>query len=842
MGEKGEKGMETEFSHVIAANADFKGTLTEIRLALAGAVMDRARLESLGLCSACKYDGAEVLEMRLSEPKSCSGEETTLVRLWFSPWMHFREIRAYKQSIECFRTRTEELVGELDRLCKELNGCVVEPPARLAENEWHLLTQDYKLSEDSPDYSEADRQGLLLSGLIKEVFSRDKTHAGRAIMGAVRFPQYCPNAGTLATIANEAAKLGMFREAAVLMKEVLQRGDVEDYVLNLFGCAMHHMGRKDCALQCFLQALERNPENAEYSDNVWLEARDIFPTMLREGRYEVLFSLAQRVVMSGFTGTEKDKAEVLCALGMAYEAREDLAEAELYYRQAAEIIESCKPVAASLHRLGWSEADARQAAFDRLVQSFPELPEERDTTDVIPVEFTEGDTHGSHWATVTSDVDKFIEQFLPVFFSEGKARDVIKPIPGSMSPSDSVAAVIIEHKENDHIRGVCLNTLDGGIEEKCAQLDSAYPAGVRGRVNQLAVNRFLEWPGGIEGQVECVTRNGRTVTFFDPYYVYDKQRITKPCVCEFELCGFAQKIRPAEDRTFEITEGPLLDLERKRLRQEDPDSVPEDVQSVTVQMSSELSYLLQAKPYPDEGEFRGIVENVEWFDYLGTEMCRLCMRFKASDEDGDIMSIDLFAGRHVLGGYTPSQGESIEGNLWLQGFLHSDRIGDLCERTRGCPDWAQFIDLSGVSLWRGVTKASDFQLRALGAVCPCLTLRDFVAAVEPVLDAIPCDPEVVLGLTSGQSLYVHVRGCASEEPEHDVQAQAWKDMRVVYAERCGMVPCRFVEVSFEDMGKGYGLSYVGLDELKEELGATNHDQECYGGRYEVSWVPSAEGD
>ena len=836
------KSAQLDTEKVIAAYADFQGTLTEIRLALAGAVLDRALVEALGLRSVCKYDAADVLETRLVAQSSDAGEEVVLVRLWFSSKMHFREIRAYKQRTEGFRTRTEDLAGGLKQLCEQLRGCVLEPPVSSAEDEWSLMTEKCSLANDNPDYSEAMRQGLLLSGMIEGAFTRDKALVARAVMGVVRFPRYCPSAQILAEIANEAAKQGMLREAAALIREVFHRGELEAHVVNTLGCALHYMGRKDCALDLFLQALELEPKSTQYSNNVWLEVRDIFPATLREGRYEVLFALAERVVKSGFTGTEKDKAEVLCALGMAYEAGGDLEEAELYYQQAVKTFEECKPAAASLRRLNWRGADTRHAAFERLVQSFPELPEEKDTADAIPVEFTKGDVHGGHWATVTSDVEELIKQSLPIFIAEGGVRKVVRPALNSMSSSESIVAIIMEHEKTDHIRGVCLNTLDESEDEKRILLDSAYPAGVGGPVNELAVNRFIEWPGGVEGQIECVTRNGRSVTFFDPYYVYDRQQITKPCVCEFELFGFAQKIGLAEDREFEITDGPMQDFERKRQREENPDGPPPDVQSMTVHIDSEFTYLMQTEPYPDEGEFRGIVEKVEWFDYLGTEMCRLGMRFKASDDDEDFLTIDLFAGRHRLGEYRPNPGDLVQGVLWLQGFLHSDHVGVLCKRTRGCPDWARFIDLSGVSLWRGVTQATDFQLRALSAVCPCMTQKDLVVAVEPVLDAIPCDPEVALGLTDGRNLYVHIRGCASDEPEHDTQAQVWKKMRTAYAEQCGMLPHRFVEVSFEEMGKGYGLSYVGLDDLKAELGGTEDDQECYGGMNEVSWVRTTETD
>lgn len=812
--------MKAEVVSVIAGYADSKDTLTELRLALAGAVMNRERLKSLGFQPICAYDGAEIFEMRPDLSRYGPGETRSLVRLWLSSKMHLRDIRVYKQTHECFRTRDEQLRGEIGRLCRQLTECVVEPPAGCPENEWSLMTSSYTLAEDRPEYTSAMRQGLLLKGLIRERFSNDSALVARAIMAAARFPQYCPSDEILASIANEAAKIGMFCEAAILMSEVLRRGQVEHAAYNLLGGALHIMGRKDCALYFFLQALEGDPSNTSYSDNLWLEARQMFPQTLREGKRDVLFHLAQRVIQQGFTGTNQDKAETMCALGLAYEAQEDIAEAERYYQQARDTFESCKPALASLNRLNWRDMDTRRSAFKDLIRTFPELPEECDTVDQVPVKFTAGDTHGTHWGAVTDNVEKYIKERLTVLVSEGQVRCATKLRPGSMSSSDTVFAYVTEYQESDHICAACVNTFDDNAEEKVVQFQSAYPVGVKGRINRLAVNRFLEWPENVEGQIECVTRTGRTVTFFDPYYIHDKQLIKHPCVCEFELCGFARKIGPAKEQTFEITRGPMLDLERKRILEENPDADPEDIESVTLHTSPEFSCLLQAGPYPDEGEFRAIADTVEWFPYRGMEMCKLGVRIGDPDEEDGIIQMDLFAGRHILGAYTPRPGDTVEGHLWLQGFLHSEEVGERCIRAANVPFWAQFLsDLPADAYWRGILRAPEFQNRALKLVCSGLSNSAQVTAVETVFDAVPCDPEMAITLKDGRILYVHVLGYDATEPGHESRIEAWKRMRSAYAEMCAATPPHFLAVGFEKMAEGYCLSYAGMDELTEELGS-----------------------
>ncbi|MBW7863227.1 MAG: tetratricopeptide repeat protein [Candidatus Hydrogenedentes bacterium] len=838
---RGDSSLPKSIYDVILDLSNYQNTMTEVRLVLSGAVMDRKLLDGFGMRTVCTYSGCEVMERHLGEPSGQAGDGSIMLRVWLSRNMHLREARIYRTDGAEFRVGVEN-AGVVSQLLEGLTQCVSKPPADRAEDEWELLTHGYNLTQDNPDYEEAFRRGLLLDGLIKGVFCNDKALAARAIMGAVRFPDYCPNTEALASIANEAAKIGMCRETALVIKSILQRDAVEPVVLNFIGCAMHFMGQRDCALLCFLQALEGSPSNSEFSNNVWLEAREVFPFMLREGRHEVLFALAQRVVSAGFTGTDSDKAQVLCSLGMAYEAQGDHEEAVLYYTQARQTLDSYKPAIASSYRLGWSDGEIRRAAFERLVRSFPQLPEECENADSLPVKFTDGDTHGSHWATVTTDVEGFIAKNIPEIIAQGTVHELVRPTPVSMSQSDSMAAVIIEHGDGGHINEVCINILDEKSENKQFILASAYPVGAMGPVNELAINRFLEWPGSIEGQIECVTRSGRTVTFFDPYYMEERQKITAPCVCEFELCGFAQKIGPAENHEFEITDGPLVDMERERVRKEEPGRDPDEIQSVTIRVASELSYLIPTEKYPDECQFRGVIEDVEWFDYYGLNMCRLCVDFNASDDHMDKISVSLYAGQHVLGGYTPVLGDSVEGVLWLQGRLHSDRIGAPTERRRATPDWGQYLDFSADALWRGITNISDFQRRALAAVCPNLAQCDLVLSVEPVLDALACDPEIILRLSDGRILYLHVRGYASDEQEHETVTKNWKDLRLAYAGQNNLHPCWFVEVCFQDTGKGFGLSYTGLDELKKELCTTTDSQRNSGETHELNWVRAKSDD
>jgi hypothetical protein len=127
-------------------------------------------------------------------------------------------------------------------------------------------------------------------------------------------------------------------------------------------------------------------------------------------------------------------------------------------------------------------------------------------------------------------------------------------------------------------------------------------------------------------------------------------------------------LRKAEKDKIVVTEGPMIEMERQRRLEEDPKADVSQINSVEVSLA-ELRCLLPSDKYPDDAEFRTVIEQVGYFELEGIGIYFLRATLMRPD-DNDFNGI-IFASESVLNGYTPKCGDSIEGVMWLQGALIS---------------------------------------------------------------------------------------------------------------------------------------------------------------------------
>lgn len=109
----------------------------------------------------------------------------------------------------------------------------------------------------------------------------------------------------------------------------------------------------------------------------------------------------------------------------------------------------------------------------------------------------------------------------------------------------------------------------------------------------------------------------------------------------------------------------MIEIERQRLLEENPNADISEVNSVTVSLE-EACWLMPTK-VEDDFEFRGIPKEIKPIEIEGAEFLQVKMTLiRPDDIDFDVM---VFASRKVLGNYEPKLGEAVEGFVWLQGHL-----------------------------------------------------------------------------------------------------------------------------------------------------------------------------
>jgi len=210
----------------------------------------------------------------------------------------------------------------------------------------------------------------------------------------------------------------------------------------------------------------------------------------------------------------------------------------------------------------------------------------------------------------------------------------------------------------------CLAIIGKDQEEDVLRLSVAYPFLRDGIPVSLQISQVRpdeEWP---EATLECMTREGLEVSFFEPVYACNKDLYRTGEVFEFSLAALAYLLEPVPETTLLITEGPMIEMERRRRLEEDPGADVSTVNSVEVSVKN----LRGAIPRDNgmDAEFHTVVDDVSFFTFEDTEFCRMrVVLMRPSDEDIEIF---LYASEHVLKGYRPREGDSIRGILWLQGY------------------------------------------------------------------------------------------------------------------------------------------------------------------------------
>ena len=175
--------------------------------------------------------------------------------------------------------------------------------------------------------------------------------------------------------------------------------------------------------------------------------------------------------------------------------------------------------------------------------------------------------HGSHWNALTEDIDGvinslsgYIQNGLPVMeIGESLANQRFMYFRGKEEPLSIV--FLLESKPENH------------------EVLSFYPVAWSGEINTLEVQNVDELDNDgdecVEGVVNATINDEREITFFAPFFQKEKHRLLAGNRFEFELSAIAYMVQKGQSE-ITVTEGPMLDLERNRRKEElgfDPASV-----------------------------------------------------------------------------------------------------------------------------------------------------------------------------------------------------------------------------------------------------------------------------
>jgi len=416
---------------------------------------------------------------------------------------------------------------------------------------------------------------------------------------------------------------------------------------------------------------------------------------------------------------------------------------------------------------------------------------------------------GQHLDALIGDANKAIEN-LPGIFRAAKLLPVLpeqkaynaqhteEPVAYALVYPDTPAAFLALCKVNQ--------------AKTANEIVGFYPFLRDGAPNTLEIMELKPDADNTEGAIETVNRNAVTITFFDPTFACHRAIYKNGAKFEFSMAALAYLVEKVEDTTIKIDEGPALEMERQRRKEEDPNA---DVSKIAfVEFSTAELRALLPRDNGVDAEFQTVVEGVEYFQVDGTEICKMPVILMRPDDE-DFRAI-LYASEHVLKGYRPKVGDNIRGLLWLQGYPLRQVNDPTNWGDRLTPASPQF-DMEEVAHF---FEAQDFLadqhpgVIAVGSTCARTGWR--IGRYDNPYNS-PDFPTLRLTREGREVVNVWVRSYIEDkEPAQRFTTDEIAAYRATCAGRDE--GCAFVTVACNDIGKGYMFKMEGFDTLEQHIG------------------------
>lgn len=274
-----------------------------------------------------------------------------------------------------------------------------------------------------------------------------------------------------------------------------------------------------------------------------------------------------------------------------------------------------------------------------------------------------GDTclgHGSHWSALGFAEAETLLPFLEQAVSHADSVEKFAP-PWPGSPFTELL-----HREWRR-GGLSFVTIEAVCEkEKVLRMLSAFPLLSRTEDWVVQVDGVEDSYGPVEGVVLGTAASGHPLQWFAPRFGLEAKHWRRGGVVRVAVAALAVSLARFPAEPFRVSEGPMVEMERERLRQEGchDEAEAEDL-AVTVEMSS-LRTLYSS--FHDHHQFVGEIVSVHPIcplpELRGWLLELVCLPDDL--ETGRVIPLYVFPPA-LEEGYEPQCGEVVQGVAWLQG-------------------------------------------------------------------------------------------------------------------------------------------------------------------------------
>jgi hypothetical protein len=275
--------------------------------------------------------------------------------------------------------------------------------------------------------------------------------------------------------------------------------------------------------------------------------------------------------------------------------------------------------------------------------------------------------HGWHWGALY-EVERYATEVIDRDIKSGRLV-CQAPCVDVVNGSDRREQVVCLRRGSERIANQILVVTDTSKGEK--HLFSGYPVLLDGIAHQITVERVDPWQHGIEAWVHArATSEEVPIVFFDTMYFVDHGVLKPGAHVTVSLAALAYSLEPIKMRSFEISHGPLWEIERDR-RLAAGASPGEAARPMTFRMEGAAIFIPRGgDDAPDDAEFQGRIEALEVLEHDGRQVYRLAMVVMRPGDES--FRLPVFASTRALRGYLPRVGDDVQGTLWLQGRVLTD--------------------------------------------------------------------------------------------------------------------------------------------------------------------------
>ncbi|RBP41372.1 hypothetical protein DES53_107203 [Roseimicrobium gellanilyticum] len=217
-------------------------------------------------------------------------------------------------------------------------------------------------------------------------------------------------------------------------------------------------------------------------------------------------------------------------------------------------------------------------------------------------------------------------------------------------------------------------------------MQAAYPILVDGEPAEVELLDTLEDEDlACAGALHMLTQRGTQLEAFDPDYA-DHQPLLRPGGHYLaDLGALVSDLSPMES-SFEITQGPLLEIQRAMRKEKEPDVAPADLSRVTI--SNENLRSFQPSEEPLWYTFVTKVENLRAIEFFGDKGWMFEGTVESDESRSNLPPLKLrfMVMDHATSGYVPREGALVVGSAFLEvqlkqplpyeGTPWADRPGD----------------------------------------------------------------------------------------------------------------------------------------------------------------------